>query len=173
MEKIPHVNELREIYQEMNTEGKKKMAAAAIELLSVQKTLENTVIVSQEKRKRQFTLIPGLVITGPLLLLASYIFWITLINPALFNIDISTMIMVRIFATALFGMFCIGAGFLRFILQKLTISWLLFAIGAGILCVDPRLLTDLIGITFAILIISMQVIQRKQEKTAMTELFHL
>lgn len=63
-------------------------------------------------------------------------------------------------------MFIIGAGFLRFLLGKFTVLWMLLAIGAGVLCVDPAVLTDLIGFAIICLIIAVQVINRKREKAA-------
>ena len=61
-------------------------------------------------------------------------------------------------------MFCIGTGLVRFMWRKFTVPLLLLAIGAGILCVDPGLLTDLIGFALIAMIIAVQVIQRKREK---------
>ena len=176
------INTLREIYSEMSTEGKEKMMTAATELLSVQNNLEGTLNQNEARklRKHRFTSILkqnsgffkhrrqllGYLLTGLLLLVITYIFWITLINPALRMIEATPLTMIWIMATALCGIFCIGTGLVRFISRKLTLSWAIFAIGAGILCLDPRALTDFIGIIFAALILIMQIIQGKQEKAA-------
>ena len=166
MDKNSDVNELQEIYCQMNAEGKKRMMAAATELLGVQTNLSKTLNTSNAYtvRRRIF----GYLLTGLFLLVVSYVFWITLINPALRMIDASPFTMIWIMATALCGIFFIGTGLVRYFSRKLALIWAIFAIGAGILCLDPRALTDFIGIIFAVLIISMQIVQRKQEKAAAT-----
>ena len=86
MDNIPKVNELSEIYTEMDQDNRNKMVAAAAELLHVQQTLANTISTSSRsrlKQKRRLGPIPGFLITGPLLVFAAYVFWITLIVPAL------------------------------------------------------------------------------------------
>ena len=163
MHKHTEVVELLEIYREMDAEGKKKMVTAASNLLNAQKTL-----LDQESGTSQFTGIAGYLITGLLLILAICVFWITLINPALLTTGIIPLVMVRIIITALCGMLCIGTGLIRFILKKFTVLWLFLAIGAGILCVDPRVLTDLIGFALVAVIVAVQLIHWKQDKTATT-----
>ena len=184
MDKEPQVTELQEIYREMDTEGRKKMVTAAEELLNVQKTLGNmqfavrddTLTLAQkedEERKAKFdrrqellrfTGIAGYIVTGLLLIFAACFFWITLINPALLIIGITPLGMLRIIITALCGMCCIGLGFHWFMLRKFTIPWMLLAIGAGILCVEPSVITDLIGIIIVVLIVTIQVIHSKRDK---------
>ena len=161
MDKHTEVVELLEIYREMDTEGKKKMLTAASNLLDAQNTF-----LDREFRTRRFSGIAGYLITGLLFLLAVCVFWVTLINPALLTAGIIPLVMVRIIITALCGVLCIGTGLVRFILKKFTVLWLILAIGAGILCVDPRVLTDLIGFALVALIIAVQIIHWKQGRTA-------
>ena len=162
MREDSEVTKLCKIYREMDTEGKEKIVAAAIELFSVQKTLETHQMSSQASR---FTGIPGYLVTVFLLLSAACIFWVTLINPALLTDGITPLLMVRIIITALCGIIIIGAGFVWFIWRKLRIPWMLLAIGAGILCADPRALTDFMGIIILVLIVVAQVISMKRGKT--------
>jgi len=164
---------LCQIYREMDTEGKEKMVAAATQLYNVQRILENQQVseylscsntkIDPKPQTFRFNG-TGYIITGVLLLFSAVLFWITLINPALLMLGDTPLIMLRIIITALLGMFIIGTGFLRFLLGKFTILWMLLAIGAGILCVDPAVLTDLIGLAIIALIVAVQVIQGKREK---------
>ena len=62
-------------------------------------------------------------------------------------------------------MFIIGTGIFRCIFEKLRIPWMILAICAGILCVDPAALTDLMGLAILALIIAVQVTQWKRERT--------
>ena len=151
------------IYREMDAEGRKKMLAAATSLLNTQKTLFDL-----DSKKHHSPHISGYLVTGGLLLMAACVFWITLINPALLTAEISPMVMLRVIATALLGMLCLGTGLIQFILRKLKIPWVLLAVCAGILCVDPRVLTDFMGLFLIILIICVRIIIGKQEKTAIT-----
>ena len=188
MDKNSQVNQLKEIYREMDVEGKKMMTTAASQLFTIQKSLENnelpanesiqgftqekagieTVTLDRVSPTSRFNGVPGYFIMGFLLLFAAHFFWVTLISPALLLIGITPLIMVRIIITASIGMFCIGIGLVRFMFWKLTIHWMLLAIGAGILCVDPGLLTDLIGFVLIALIVAVQVIQGKREKATVT-----
>ena len=163
MNKNSDLNELREIYSEMDEEGKEKMVAAAAELLGVQTNLSGTLNTAKATPRR---LVSGYLLSGLFLLFIAYIFWITLINPALLMIDTTPLTMIWIIVTAICGIFFIGVGLVSFILRKLSVPWVIFAIGAGILCLDPRAFTDFIGIIFAVLIITTQIIHGKQGKTA-------
>ena len=183
MSKDSQVIELQEIYHEMDTEGKKKMVTAAEELLNVQKTLgnmqflvrdgvqaqeetgERNAVINREFGTRRIAGVMGYILTGLLLFLAACVFWITLINPALLVLGDTPLVMLRIIITAMCGIFSIGAGLMWFILRKFTIPWMFLAIGAGILCVEPGIITDLIGISIVALIVTIQVIHIKREKT--------
>jgi len=160
MDKDSQIIELRQIYRQMDAAGKKVMIKAAAQLFASQKTL------MQKSRTSRFNDIPGYFITGILLLFSAFFFWITLINPALLMLGDTPLIMLRIIVTALFGMFIIGTGFVWFVKRRLPVPLMLLAIGAGILCVDPGLLTDLIGFALIALIAAVMVIRWKREKVA-------
>ena len=169
----PELFELREIYSEMDTASKKKMVSAAAQLLNVQKTLTNRQLTAkgytrafiQKVSKKRASIFAYLMI-GLLFFFAIYLFWVNLINPALLILGSTPLLMLQIITTALGGIFFIGAGLVRFILYKLTAPWLLLSIGSGVLFVDPRTLTDLVGIMLTVLIVALKLIQWKSEKVS-------
>ena len=169
MDNYSQVNELREIYKEMDVEGKKMMASTASQLFVIQKTFTNKDLPvynesSEKSGTNRFNGVSGFLVMALLLFFAAHFFWVTLINPALLIIGITPLVILRIIITATVGMLCIGAGLVRFMLWKLPIPYLLLAIIAGILCVDPGVLTDLIGFVLIALIVTLHIIQGKREK---------
>jgi len=169
MDKNSQLVELQEIYREMDYEGKKKIVAAAANLLDTQKTLSSLDLSPGSHEVHQKTRSTGVLrflITGLLLLIAAYAFWVTLINPVLLKTGITPLVMLRVIATALCGMLCLGTGLIWFILRKFSIFWMLLAVGAGILCVEPGVLTDFLGFALIVLILTVQFLQGKQNKTA-------
>jgi len=169
MDKDTQVVELQEIYREMDPEGKKKIVTAAVNLLDTQKTLSSRDSPLSDETHQKTHGIAGilrLLISGLLLLFAAYAFWVTLVNPALLKTGITPLVMLRVITTALCGMLCLGTGLIWFILRKLTVLWMLLAVGAGILCVEPGVLTDFLGFALIVLIIAVQFLQGKQNRTA-------
>ena len=169
MDKDTQVVELQEIYREMDVEGKKKIVAAAANLLDTQKALSSLDSPPGHEVFQKTRCITGafrFIVTGLLLLFAAYAFWVTLINPALLTTGITPLVMLRVITTALCGMLCLGMGLIWFILRKFSILWMLLAVGAGILCVEPGILTDFFGFALVLLILTVQFLQGKQNKTA-------
>ena len=168
MDKNIQIMKLKEIYREMDAEGKKMMVSAATDLFTIQKTFgQNPQTPDRSTPNRSISRlnrVPGYLVMGLLLILFACFFWLTLLNPALLMIGDTPLIMLRIILTALFGMFIIGTGILRFILRKIKIPWMLLAIGAGTLFVEPSILTDLIGIILITMIVAVHVFQWKREK---------
>ena len=187
MDKYSQAAELCQIYSEMDAEGKEKIVSAATQLLKIQKVLENkefpaknAVLASTQKevegetaafdrkspRASRFDGVTGYFMMGILLLFAAHFFWVTLISPAMFIPGDTPIAMIRIILTASIGFLCIGVCLYRFMFWKLTVPWVLLAICAGILCVDPGFLTDLVGFAIIALIVAAQVINWKRDKTA-------
>jgi hypothetical protein len=168
------LTELQNIYNEMDAESRKEMVTAAAKLLEVQKTLESTpaknvlqkTVFNRNLQKLHTKHILGYLAIGILLIISTYIFWVALINPALLMTGINPLEMVRIILTALAGLFLVGSGLVDFILRRIKTPWRLLIITAGFACTEPSALTDLIGISLIVLIISVEVIQWKREKTA-------
>jgi len=129
-------------------------------LLKIQKAIRNIFINTESKSK----MLIGYLVTVPLLFVTAYILWFSLISPALLIYSDTPLIMIRIIITALMGILFISAGIFRFILNKLTLIWLLLAIAAGIGCIDTRVLTDIIGIATITLIVIVQFLQMKRAK---------
>jgi len=162
MDKHTEIVEFLDIYREMDKDGRKKMVTAASRLLKIQKVIENIFISTESKNKALI----GYLVTVPLLLVIACVIWFFLISPALLIYSDTPLIMIRIIITALIGVLFISAGIFRFILNKLTLIWLFLAIAAGIGCIDPRVLTDIIGFAIITLIVIVQFIQMKRAKTA-------
>jgi hypothetical protein len=171
---VMDISELKTIYNEMDTEGRKGMIIAAKKLLDVQKTLESTNTGNENKiitfgiikLKLRSKQILGYFASVILLIILTFIFWNTLISSALLNADISPLIMLRIIATALAGLILVGSGLVDFIQRKTKAPWRVIIITAGLACAEPGILTDLIGIALLAFIASVQIVQWKKEKTA-------
>ena len=176
MDENSELGELQKIYRQLDPEGRKKMAQAAAELLYLQGSMEmnlrentlNSAQLSKPKkagnRGRPFALIIRYILMGGLLFGAALSSWVILVKPALLMIGPAPLLMLRIIASALCGLFCMGAGIVFFLLGKLKFIWMLLALGAGILCIDPLILTDLIGIIFLAMILFVQLYQWKRQQ---------
>jgi len=160
MREQTEVIELLDIYRQLDTNGRKKMVTAASKLLKTQNSVEDMLGNTQSYQKK--TVLSGYLVVVPLLVFAAFAFWQFLISPALLINNDTPLIMLRIIITALFGMFIISTGILRFILRKLKAQWLLLAIAAGLGCIDPRALTDLIGFAIIGLVVAVQFAQIKR-----------
>ena len=162
MDENSELGELQKIYGQLDPEGRKKMAQAAAKLFELQENLEinplkgrlNSVGLSNLK----------IIITGALLFGAAFASWLILVKPALLMIGPAPLMMLRIIASAICGLFCMGIGMVFFLLGKLKFIWMLLALGAGILCIDPLILTDLIGIIFISMIFFIQLYRWKQQQ---------
>jgi len=154
------VIELQNIYREMDAEGRETMISAVDRLLYIQRTFGNP----QEARKRRIREITLYIASGIINVCIVCSFWEFLIRPVLFNIGITPLTMARIIVTALIGALCLGSGFLGFFQRWLKAPLFFLLIIAGMACLDPQILTDLIGILFIALIVTALVVQKKGQK---------
>jgi len=152
------VLELQNIYKEMDAEGKETMISTVDRLLFIQRAFRNP----QEARKRRFREITLYIVSGIINACIICFFWEFLIKPVLLNIGITPLTMARIIVTALIGIFCLGSGFLGFFQRWLKAPLFLLLIIAGMACLDPEILTDLIGFFFIALIITSLLVQKKR-----------
>jgi hypothetical protein len=152
------VIELQNIYKEMDAEGKETIISAVDRLLYIQRAFRNP----QESRKRRLREITLYIVSGIINVCIICFFWEFLIKPVLLNIGITPLTMTRIIVTALIGIFCLGSGFLGFFQRWLKAPLFLLLIIAGMACLDPQILTDLIGILFIALIVTALVVQKKR-----------
>ena len=152
------VIELQKIYKEMDAEGKETIISAVDRLLYIQKTFRNP----QESRKRRLRDITLYIVPGIINVCIIYFFWEFLIRPVLQNIGITPLTMARIIVTALIGIICLGSGFLGFFQRWLKTPLFLLLIIAGMACLDPKILTDLISFFFIGLIVTALVFQKKR-----------
>ena len=160
------IAELCKIYRNADAESRKKIAETAAKLFYVQKTPVSYSIAKNRPKPRAYriSVIPGFLVMGLLLVFTAYAFWIILINPALLMVSNGSSEMIRIAVTAICGMFIICTGLVWFMIRKITIPWMLLAIGAGVLCVDPRALTDFMGFAVLALIAVLQIIGVKHKR---------
>jgi TRAP transporter 4TM/12TM fusion protein len=86
-------------------------------------------------------------------------------NPELLFIGATPLVMIKILISSMLGMFAIALGVQGYLLRKIPVFWRLLAATAGFLLIDPGLVTDIIGFTFIALLVAIQIIQKKQEKT--------
>ena len=154
------VLELENIYKEMDAEGKETMISAVDRLLYIQRAFRNP----QESRKRRLREITLYILSGIVNVCIICFFWEFLIRPVLLNIGITPLTMARIIVTALIGVLCLGSGFLAFFQRWLKAPLFLLLIIAGMACLDPQILTDLIGFLFIALIITSLVVKKKDQR---------
>ena len=154
------VIELQNIYKEMDAEGKETMISAVDKLLHVQRAFRNP----QESRKRRLREITLYIVSGIINVCIICFFWEFLIRPVLLNIGITPLTMARIIITAIIGVLCLGSGFLGFSQRWLKTPWFFLLIIAGMACLDPQILTDLIGYFFIALVITALVVQKKRNQ---------
>jgi hypothetical protein len=167
MDKNKEVIELLDIYREMDTDGRKKMVTAASKLLKTQKVMGNMLNNTKSKSND----IIRYLVTVAMLLITACLFWVFLISPALIINSDTPLIITRIVITACFGMVFISTGIFLCILRKLTLFLMFFAIVAGIGCVDPHVLTDIIGFAIITMVTVLQFKQIKRTKTSIAIIF--
>jgi TRAP transporter 4TM/12TM fusion protein len=86
-------------------------------------------------------------VTATRLAIAAFIIpYIFVFNPAMLFIDTTPLKVVQIICTSCIGMFSLAVGIEGYMLRRLAVPWRLIAIAAGLLLIDPGLLTDIIGI---------------------------
>jgi TRAP-type uncharacterized transport system fused permease subunit len=86
-------------------------------------------------------------VTATRLAIAAFIIpYIFVFNPAMLFIETTPLRVVQIVCTSCIGMFSLSVGVEGYMLRKLAVFWRLAAVAAGLLLIDPGLLTDIIGI---------------------------
>ena len=100
-------------------------------------------------------------VTATRLAVAAFIIpYIFVFTPAMLLIDTTPLKIVQIVCTACIGMFSLAIGSEGYMLRKIAVPWRLAAIAAGLLLIDPGLLTDIIGIGLVAAVTVVQVIGR-------------
>jgi len=129
------IAELCKIYRNADAEGRERIAETAAKLFYIRETPESYSIAKNRSKSRAYriSVVPGFLVMGLLLVFTACAFWVILINPALFMVSNSSTETVRIVVTAICGMFVICTGLVWFMIRKISIPWMLLAIGAGIL----------------------------------------
>ena len=106
-------------------------------------------------------------ITATRLAIAAYIVpyvfifnpWLLLIDPSIFGI------LQAVFSTSL-GMVLISLGLAGYFLRPMNVLWRIISIVGGFMGVHPSLVTDLIGFAIIVVLIIVQLIERKKTRLA-------
>jgi len=86
-------------------------------------------------------------VTATRLAIAAFIIpYIFVFNPAMLFIDTTPLKVAQIIVTSCIGMFSLAVGAEGYMLRGLAPLWRLAAIAAGLMLIDPGLLSDIIGI---------------------------
>ena len=86
-------------------------------------------------------------VTATRLAIAAFIIpYIFVFNPAMLFIDTTPLKVAQIVCTSCIGMFSLAIGIEGYMLRKIAVPWRLAAIAAGLLLIDPGLLSDIVGI---------------------------
>jgi len=98
-------------------------------------------------------------VTATRLAIAAFIIpYIFVFNPAMLFIDTTPFKVAQIVCTSCIGMFGLSIGIEGYMLRKIALLWRLVAIAAGLLLIDPGLLSDIIGIALIAVVTLAQVI---------------
>lgn len=91
------------------------------------------------------------------------------LNPVMLLVDVEGPIQIVIIViTSLLGIFGVAAGLEGYIIERMNWVQRILALGAGLLLIDPNLMTDVIGIFVIAVIIVWQIIQKKQNEKLQT-----
>ncbi|MCM1322170.1 MAG: TRAP transporter permease [Bacteroides sp.] len=88
-------------------------------------------------------------------------------NPAMLLINATPLSIAGIIITALFGMFCLGAGLEGYSIRKCGIAERILFLTAGLMLIAPELRTDLAGGALIVVLIVVQCIQNRREHKKM------
>lgn len=92
--------------------------------------------------------------------------YIFVMNPALILIDTTAVDVIRITITSLMGMFGISAGMTGWLYGKTSIVERILLLAAGLMLINPTVMTDIIGVGGIAAIIMFQYIKYKKVKPA-------
>jgi len=99
-------------------------------------------------------------ITATRLAIAAFIIpYIFVFNPAMLFIDTTPLKVAQIVCTSCIGMFGLAVGIEGYLLRKVALLWRLAAIAAGLLLIDPGLLSDIAGIGLIAVVVAAQAVK--------------
>jgi TRAP-type uncharacterized transport system fused permease subunit len=88
------------------------------------------------------------------------------LNPTMLLVNATFIQVVQFILTSMLGMFAIAAGLEGFMKHKLPIWQRILAVGAGLMMIEPRLLTDVIGIVVIGVIVVLQYLVKRKDDLA-------
>ncbi|MEA5151564.1 MAG: TRAP transporter permease [Oscillospiraceae bacterium] len=92
--------------------------------------------------------------------------YIFCLNPAMLFIDTTALTVVQIVVTSLFGIFGVAAAMNGFLFRKISWPVRIIVCVAGLLMMDPALLTDIIGIVLMAAVVAWQYFGAKKKPAA-------
>ena len=90
--------------------------------------------------------------------------YIFCMNPAMLLIDITVVKMIQIIVTSFVGIFGVAAALNGFLFKNMNIVARVLILVAGVMMMDPQLVTDIIGISAFCAVIAWQYLGSKKEK---------
>jgi len=90
--------------------------------------------------------------------------FIFVFSPEMLFIGTTPLSFVQIIITSIVGMFNIAIGVEGFMLRKLSVPLRLLAIAAGLMLIDPGLLTDLFGLALSAMVVVIHVAMYRRDK---------
>ncbi len=106
------------------------------------------------------------VIATRLAITAFIIPYMFVLNPAMLLIDASFLQIAQFIFTSMIGMFAISGGLEGFMKRKLPWWQRILAVGAGLMLIEPRLLTDIIGIAIIGIVVVLQYVVKEKPQEA-------
>lgn len=88
------------------------------------------------------------------------------LNPTMLLVNATFIQVVQFIITSMIGMFAIAGGLEGFMKRKLPIWQRVLAVGAGLMMIEPRLLTDVIGIVVIGIIVVLQYLVKGKDNLA-------
>jgi TRAP-type uncharacterized transport system fused permease subunit len=105
------------------------------------------------------------VIATRLAITAFIIPYMFVLNPTMLLVNASFAQIIQVVITSTIGMFAIAGGLEGYMKTELPMWQRILAVGAGLMMIDPKLITDLIGIVLIAFIVVLQYgVKKEQEK---------
>ena len=92
--------------------------------------------------------------------------YIFAMNPAMLLIDTTALQVVMVVVSSIIGIFGVAAGLNGYLFRPLNILFRVALIAAGLLMMDPKSITDIIGLALMAAVIALQYIGAKKGKAA-------
>lgn len=103
------------------------------------------------------------VIATRLAITAFIIPYMFVLNPTMLLIDASFLQIAQFICTSMIGMFAISGGLEGYMKKKMPWWQRIMAVGAGLMLIEPALITDIIGIAIIAIVVVLQYVVKEKE----------